>query len=78
VSSSDRNTATGNAGRTPRANGPDYVDLAEERHGVVEYPLRKPEEDERWAVNTVRLWMVILSGLMTFITVMLVLGAIYD
>jgi hypothetical protein len=78
VSSSDRNATKGNTGKTPRADGPDFVDLAEERHGVLEYPLRKPEEDERWAVNTVRLWMTILSGLMTFITVMLVLGAIYD
>ena len=58
--------------------GPDFVDLAEERHGVTEYPLRNPEEDERWAVNTVRLWMAILTGLITFITVMLILGWMYD
>jgi hypothetical protein len=78
VSSKDTHKTQGRAGKMPRAHGPDYVDLAEERHGVLEYPLRKPEEDERWAVNTVRLWMTILTGLITFITVMLILGAMYD
>ena len=57
---------------------PEGEDLANEKHGATEYPLRKPEEDQRWAVNTVRIWMGILTALLTFITVMLILGAIYD
>jgi len=54
------------------------IDLAAERHGDNEYPLRKPEEDQRWAVNTVRIWLAILSFLFIGISLLLVLGAIYD
>lgn len=57
---------------------PDGEDLANEYFGAMDYPLRKPEEDQKWAVNTVRLWLAALSALMVFITAMLVLGAIYD
>lgn len=57
---------------------PEGEDLANEYFGAMDYPLRKPEEDQKWAVNTVRLWLAALSALMIFITVMLVLGAIYD
>jgi len=56
----------------------DFVDLAEEKHGVMEYPLRAPEEDPKWAVNTVKVWTVIVSGALLFIFALLILGAIYD
>ncbi len=51
-------------------------DLAQEMHGVTEYPLRKPEEDQRWAVNTVRIWMGCATVSIIFILTMLVLGAV--
>lgn len=57
---------------------PDHEDLANEVMGAMEYPLRKPEEDQKWAVNTVRIWLGLLSALFIFITVMMILGAIYD
>ena len=52
------------------------ADLAEETHGVTDYPLRKPEEDQRWAVNTVRLWMGCATASIVFILTLLVLGVI--
>ena len=56
----------------------DFVDLASEKHGILAYPLRKPEEDPRWAVNIVRLWTVIASFLIVAISALLILGAVYD
>lgn len=56
----------------------EFEDLANEFSGVVEYPLRDPKEDQKWAVNTVRLWAGIVLSLIVGITTLLVLGAIYD
>jgi hypothetical protein len=57
---------------------PEHEDLANEVHGAMDYPLRKPEEDQRWAVNTVRIWLGLLGLLLAFITTLMVLGVIYD
>ena len=56
----------------------DFEDLAQEKHGVLEYPLRKPEEDPPWAVNIIRVWAVIATSLITLICLGLVAGAIFD
>ena len=55
----------------------DFEDLANEYSGVVEYPIRKPDEDQKWAVNVVRLWVGALTFLILGITTLMILGAIY-
>ena len=57
--------------------GPDFEDLANEYHGVNEYPLRSKEEDQRWAVNTVGCWLAALAFFLLGIFAFLILGAIY-
>ena len=42
------------------------------------YPLREPEEDPRWALRTVWIWMGFVLLSLAFILTLLVLGAIYD
>ena len=42
------------------------------------YPLRKAGEDQRWAVNTVRIWMGFLIFSLLGIMILLVLGLYYD
>ena len=43
-----------------------------------DYPLREKAEDPRWAVRTVWIWVGFALISITFILVLLVLGAIYD
>jgi hypothetical protein len=42
------------------------------------YPLRSPDKDPRWAVNTVRIWLGIALFSLAFILVLMVLGIFYD
>lgn len=42
------------------------------------YPLHGPEEDPRWAVRTVWIWVGFALASLVFILTLLVLGAIYD
>ena len=55
----------------------DFEDLANEVSGVVEYPIRKPEEDQMWAVNTVRIWVGAVTFAILGIMTLMILGAIY-
>ena len=56
------------------------ADLSGEIWGVDidSYPLRDKSEDPRWAVRTVWIWTGIALASLTFITALLILGAIYD
>lgn len=58
--------------------GVDFEDLANEYTAVIEYPLRDPAEDQGWAVNTVRIWVGILTFLIIFMFALIILGAIFD
>jgi hypothetical protein len=42
------------------------------------YPLRPPEEDPRWAVNTVRIWLGFALFSLAIILILLLLGVFYD
>jgi hypothetical protein len=42
------------------------------------YPLREKTDDPRWAVRIVWIWIGFALTALTFILVLLVLGAIYD
>ena len=42
------------------------------------YPLREKEEDPKWAVRAVWIWLCIALALTTFFIILLILGAIYD
>jgi hypothetical protein len=42
------------------------------------YPLREKEEDPKWAVRTVWIWLAFAMALTTFFIILLILGAIYD
>lgn len=42
------------------------------------YPLREKEEDPKWAVRTVWVWLCIALAFTLFFIILLVLGAIYD
>lgn len=42
------------------------------------YPLREKTDDPRWAVRTVWIWTGFALAALTFILVLLVLGALYD
>jgi hypothetical protein len=42
------------------------------------YPLKKPDEDPRWAVRTVWIWVGIALFFLAFILILLVLGLFYD
>jgi len=43
-----------------------------------EYPLRKPEEDPRWARIVVSVWVVIVVFMLAFMGVLTFLGWFYD
>lgn len=42
------------------------------------YPLREKEEDPKWAVRTVWVWIAFALALTSFFIILLILGAIYD
>jgi hypothetical protein len=42
------------------------------------YPLRAPDEDPRWAVNTVRIWLGIAVFSLVAIMALLFLGVFFD
>lgn len=42
------------------------------------YPLRPPDKDPRWAVNTVRIWLGIALFSLAFILALMVLGIFHD
>jgi hypothetical protein len=42
------------------------------------YPLRPPDQDPRWAVNTVRIWLGIALFSLAFILVLMILGIFHD
>lgn len=54
------------------AQGPEWVSELDS------YPLREKEEDPKWAVRTVWVWLCIALALTIFFLILLVLGAIYD
>ncbi len=56
----------------------DFEDLANEYSAVVEYPLRNPAEDQGWAVNTVRIWVGMLTFLLVVMFALIILGAALD
>ena len=64
----DKVTIDGSDAHTPNAHE-EEVDV---------YPLREPSEDPRWAVRTVRVWVIIALFLLLFIIVLLILGLWYD
>jgi len=43
-----------------------------------DYPLRPPDKDPRWAVNTVRIWLGIALFSLAFILVLMILGIFHD
>lgn len=55
-------------------------DLAGEvwRKDIDAYPLRKPEEDPRWAVRIVWVWLVMAATGIAGILALLILGAFFD
>jgi hypothetical protein len=42
------------------------------------WPERSKDEDPRWAIRTVWIWMVFCMGCIGFVTTLLILGAILD
>jgi hypothetical protein len=54
------------------AQGPEWLSELDS------YPLRAKEEDPKWAVRTVWIWLCIALALTTFFIILLILGAIYD
>jgi hypothetical protein len=55
-------------------------DLANERwlEDLDAYPVRDSSEDPRWALNIVRIWTGIAIFSITFLSVLMILGAILD
>ena len=60
-------------GAAPRETGTS----GDEEHGN-DYPLRPPDKDPRWAVNTVRIWLGIAIFSLAFILALMLLGVFYD
>lgn len=42
------------------------------------YPLRAPEDDPRWAVRTVKIWLGVALAFLAFILTLMLLGVFYD
>ena len=42
------------------------------------YPLRKPSEDPKWAVRTVRIWVGLSFCFLAFILILGIFGLFYD
>jgi hypothetical protein len=73
-----KESAVAQQGNVQASQPEEEEDLANERWvPETDYPLRKPEEDPRWAVNIVWIWMGLGLASLLFIIVMLVMGAFY-
>jgi len=42
------------------------------------YPARSPEDDPRWAIRVVKVWVTIAIALLAFIVALIILGLFYD